>query len=203
MHKRLILILVICLFFGLGALGALLMHGPMSSSVRVGVETKSEFIKVGGPFSLVDQNGKAVTDRDFGTRKKLIYFGYTQQSSIMDKAAMQVLSEVLKGLGEKRQELAVLFITIDPERDTPEQIADFLKPYHKDITGLTGSRKAIDEVLKAYLVYRKKIVQDDIEGYLLHHSAHIYLMDNNNRYLHHFNPTMFPENIIKTILKYF
>ncbi len=212
MHKRLILILVICLFFGLGALGALFVHGPDSqypsshysnSQYPVSLHKEKAAVRVGGPFSLTDHNGQKITDRDFGERKKLIYFGYTQQGSVLDKAALQVLSEVLQGLGEKKDKLAVIFVTIDPDRDTPERIKRFLEPYHKDITGLTGPVAAIEQVMKSYLVYRKKIVQDDIEGYLLHHSATFYLMDQNNQYLEHFNPTMLPENITKTILKYF
>jgi protein SCO1/2 len=141
---------------------------------------------VGGPFALTDQNGKRVTDKDFRGRYTLVFFGFTNCPDVCP-SALQVMAAALDKLGAKGQQLTPVFITIDPERDTPAQLAGYVKSFHSRLVGLTGTPAEIEAVTKAYRVYVKKVSDPKSSaGYSFDHSAIIYLMGPDGAYLAHF-----------------
>jgi protein SCO1 len=140
---------------------------------------------VGGPFRLLDQDGKRVTDADFRGKPFLVFFGFTHCPDICPTALFE-MSEVLRRLGPDAEKTAVLFISVDPERDTPEKLKEYLSSFHPRIVGLTGSPQEIAEVEKAYRVYAKKVPLEG-GGYTMDHSAIVYLMDKDGRFVAPFN----------------
>jgi len=143
---------------------------------------------IGGPFTLVDQNGKTVTDRDFRGKYMLIFFGFTHCPDICP-AELQVMSAALDALGSKADEVVPIFVTLDPERDTPEAVGAYVKNFGKNFVGLTGSPTAIANAAKTYRVTYSKLEykgKDGNYGYSIDHSALVYLMDKDGQYLINF-----------------
>ena len=140
---------------------------------------------VGGPFRLLDQDGRQRTDADFRGKPFLVFFGFTHCPDICPTTLFE-MSEVLRRLGPDAANTAVLFISVDPERDTPEKLKEYLSSFHPRIVGLTGSPQEIAEVEKTYRVYAKKIPLDG-GGYTMDHSAIVYLMDKDGRFVAPFN----------------
>lgn len=131
---------------------------------------------VGGPFSLIDQTGKRVTDQDYRGRYMLVFFGYTNCPDICP-AGLQVMSAALDKLGKRADEIVPVFITLDPTQDTPERIAAYVKAFSPRLVGLTGSESEIAATAKAYRVYFQKVPDDkDPSRYTIDHSAIFYLM---------------------------
>ncbi len=141
---------------------------------------------VGGPFTLTDQTGKRVTDKDFRGRYTLVFFGFTYCPDVCP-SALQVMAAALDKLGPPGQKITPVFITVDPERDSPVQLASYLKSFHPRLVGLTGTPAEIEAVTKAYRVYVKKVADPKSSaGYTFDHSAIIYLMGPDGAYLAHF-----------------
>jgi cytochrome oxidase Cu insertion factor (SCO1/SenC/PrrC family) len=141
---------------------------------------------VGGPFELVAHTGATVRDEDFRGKYMLISFGYTYCPDICP-AELQVTSAALDRLGEKARDIQPIFITIDPERDTPQVLAQYMPNFHPRYLGLTGSKEAIDKAAKAYRVYYAKADNSSGGDYLMDHSSIIYLMDKQGTFLKHFS----------------
>jgi protein SCO1 len=142
---------------------------------------------IGGPFSLVGTDGKPVTDRDFRGRYMLIFFGFTHCPDICP-AELQVTAQALDQLGDKTKKVVPIFITLDPERDTPEAMANYVKSFGPNFVGLTGSPEAIAAAAKAYRVSYAKVENKNSPGdYSVDHSALVYLMDPEGRYVTHFS----------------
>jgi cytochrome oxidase Cu insertion factor (SCO1/SenC/PrrC family) len=143
---------------------------------------------VGGPFTLTDHTGKQVTDKDFRGRTMVVVFGFTFCPDICP-TELQLISAVLDKLGPKAKDVVPLFITIDPERDTPEQLASYVKSFHPRLLGLTGTQQEIEAAAKAYRVYFKKVADPkSTAGYTMDHSAFIYVMGPDGAYQAHFTP---------------
>jgi protein SCO1/2 len=140
---------------------------------------------VGGPFRLVDQDGRRVSDADFRGKPFLVFFGFTHCPDICPTTLFD-LSEVLRRLGPDAEKTAVLFISVDPEQDTPEKLKEYLSSFHPRIFGLTGSLAEIADVEKVYRVYAKKVPLEG-GGYTMDHSAIVYLMDRQGRFVAPFN----------------
>ncbi len=140
---------------------------------------------VGGPFHLIDQSGRAVTDQDFKGKPFLVFFGFTYCPDICPTTLFD-MSEVLKRLGPDADKTAALFITVDPERDTPEKLKDYVSSFHPRIFGLTGTPEEIAKVEKEYRVYAKKVPLKDGD-YTMDHTAVVYLMDKDGRFVAPFN----------------
>jgi protein SCO1/2 len=133
------------------------------------------FVPIGGPFTLVDHDGHAVTDKTFSGKPSVIFFGYTSCPDVCPTTLMD-LSNWLKALGPTADKLNVLFISIDPERDTPAHLRDYLSSFDPHIRGLTGTNEQIAGVAKQYRVYYKRIEEKD-GGYTMDHTGAVYLMD--------------------------
>jgi protein SCO1/2 len=140
---------------------------------------------IGGPFRLVDQSGRAVTDQDFKGHPYLVFFGYTNCPDVCPTTLFEI-SEVLGKLGPDAERVAALFVTVDPERDTPEKLKDYLSSFNARLIGLTGDPAAIAAIAKEYRVYVKKVAADNGE-YTMDHTALVYLMDREGRFVAPFN----------------
>ena len=140
---------------------------------------------IGGPFTLTDQNGRTVSDKDFSGKPFLVFFGFTHCPDVCPTTLFEI-SEILRTLGPDADRIHAVFITVDPERDTPAVIKDYLSSFDPHLSGLTGDPAAIAAVAKAYRVYFKKVPLDQ-GGYTMDHTAIVYLMDKNGRFVSPFN----------------
>jgi protein SCO1/2 len=140
---------------------------------------------VGGPFQLTDQDGRTVTQADFKGKPFLVFFGFTHCPDICPTTLFE-MSETLRRLGPAADRISALFISVDPERDTPEKLKQYLSSFDEHIVGLTGTPEQIAAVTKAYKAYAKKV---PLEGgdYTMDHSAIVYLMDRDGNFIAPFN----------------
>jgi protein SCO1/2 len=155
---------------------------------------------VGGPFRLVDQNGQSVSDADLKGKPSLIFFGFTHCPDVCPTTLFEV-SEVLDRMGDDAKRVNALFVTVDPERDTQEKIKDYLSSFHPRLRGLTGDAAAIAAIEKAYRVYAKKVPLEG-GGYTMDHTALVYLMDRDGRFVAPFNMRRTPEDAAAELRKY-
>ena len=154
---------------------------------------------IGGPFALTASNGKTVTQKDFAGEPTLIFFGYTHCPDVCP-ATLFELSEALRALGPDRK-AAALFITVDPERDTPEVLKDYLSSFDPRIVGVTGRRDQVDPVLKEFRVYSRKIAGEG-DDYTMDHTALVYLMDKQWRFVRPFRLDRKPQEAAAELSKY-
>jgi cytochrome oxidase Cu insertion factor (SCO1/SenC/PrrC family) len=154
---------------------------------------------VGGPFTLTDQRGAEVTEQDFAGRHMLIYFGYTYCPDFcpMSLANMTQALDLLPP--EQAGQVVPIFITVDPERDTVEQLAEYAPLFHPRLVALTGSPEATKAAAKAYRVYFAKAGDQASDAYLMDHSTFIYLMGPEGKYVRHFAHNAAPEEIAAAI----
>jgi protein SCO1/2 len=157
---------------------------------------------IGGTFVLTGTRGQTVKESDFRGKLMLVYMGYSHCPDICPMT-LATMSEALKALGPDADKIAVLFISLDPERDAPQALAAYLASFDPRITGLTGSRQAIDEAAKAYKAYYKKVVTPNTGSYLIDHSGFLYLMDTRGKYLTHFEAGVKSGELAKAIRSYF
>jgi protein SCO1 len=179
-------ILVACgLVLGAG-LGLLIVPGALKKLVSPATFTNVGKASVGGPFALTDHTGKPVTDADFRGKYMLVSFGFTFCPDVCP-AALQLMAAAIDQLGTKGQRVTPLFITIDPERDTAEQLARYVPSFHPRMVGLTGTSAQIAAVAKAYRVYYQKTKDERSSApYTMDHSTIIYLMDPAGEFVSHF-----------------
>jgi protein SCO1 len=137
--------------------------------------------EIGGPLSLVDHHGKPVSDRDYLGKSTLVFFGFTNCPNVCPSTLLEITNQ-LESLGPDADRLNVLFITVDPERDTPQQLALYRSSFDHRITGLSGSPENILAAEKAYHIYAKKIPLDD-GGYTMDHTATVAMMNSKGQYV--------------------
>lgn len=150
---------------------------------------------VGGPFELVDHTGKSVTDKDFADQYLLIFFGYTYCPDVCP-TALSDMSVALDLLGdEKTKKLTPLFISVDPARDTPDHLAEYVSFFHPKTVGLTGTEEQIKKVAQEYRVYYRlnDAPPDDPQDYLVDHTAIVYLMGPDGNLVTHFSHGTSPD----------
>ena len=135
---------------------------------------------IGGPFALVDQDGRAVTDRSFAGRYRIVYFGYTYCPDVCPVdmqhigAAMKLLDTQAPGLAKR---IVPIFVSVDPARDTPAVLKQFVSAFDPRVVGLTGTPEAVAKAAKGYAIYFRKGAVTPGGGYLMDHSTTTYLMD--------------------------
>ncbi len=168
------------------------------ASVKVG-KTYGQ-ATVGGPFELVDQEGVTRTDADYKGKYMVVYFGYSFCPDICP-AALYNMTQAFNELNTKElNQFAPLFITIDPERDTVQNLKTYMQNFHPSFVALTGSQEQINKAIKAYRVYAKKAKPDGTSTeYLLDHSSIVYLMDRQGRFITSFNHQTEPEVITEML----
>jgi protein SCO1/2 len=145
---------------------------------------------VGGPFQLTDQSGKAVTDADMKGKPFLVFFGFTHCPDICPTTLFD-MSQLMKELGPDADRTGALFITVDPERDTPKVMKDYLSNFDPHVRGLTGDPTAINAAIRAYRVYAKKVPLENGD-YTMDHTALVYLMDKNGHFIAPFDVSRTP-----------
>lgn len=155
---------------------------------------------IGGPFRLVDQDGETITDEAVRGRPFVVFFGFTHCPDICP-AKLYELSEVLKAMGDDGDRLPVLFVSVDPERDTPEVLKRYLSSFHSGIRGLTGEQAAVDATVKAYRAYARKVPLED-GGYTMDHTAVVYLMDREGRFVAPLNLDREPAEVARELRRY-
>ncbi|TPJ57247.1 SCO family protein [Mesorhizobium sp. B2-7-1] len=130
---------------------------------------------VGGPFTLTTQTGARLSDTDLRGKPFAIVFGFTRCPEVCPTTLWET-TEALKMLGSDAAKLRVLFVSVDPTRDTPEFMARYLQSFDKHITGLTGTETEITSIGREYRIYYKKVPTDDGD-YTMDHTATMFLMD--------------------------
>jgi protein SCO1 len=167
--------------FAAFAAGLMLCLGVIVFFAGRGVGTAGiQAASIGGPFNLIDQNGQPFSDRDLKGKSFLVFFGFTHCPDVCPTTLFEI-SEVLRNLGPEADHTAALFISVDPERDTPAAMKDYLSNFDPHIRGLTGDAAALDAVAKAYRVYYKKVPLGG--DYTMDHTAIVYLMDKAGRFV--------------------
>ena len=172
MSRRSALIVIIAL--ALLALGSAWVTITLTTN-RVPEQTLSSSAQIGGSFTLSAADGRTVTDQTYRGKWLLIYFGYTFCPDACP-TALNNMSEALDNLGADASDIQPLFITVDPKRDTPQVMADYLKSFDSRIVGLTGSQTQTDSVAKAYRVYVAP-QKTDGDDYLVDHGAYAYVVN--------------------------
>lgn len=156
---------------------------------------------IGGPFELVDQTGKTVTDADFKGKLMLVYFGYTYCPDACP-TALGVMAAAIGKLDVAGERVAPILISIDPERDTPEALKDYVGNFHPRLVGLTGSAEQVAKAAKAYRAFYQKQSGAGGADYLMDHSTLIYLMGAEGQFLTFFGPQVTPDEVAEVLRKY-
>lgn len=154
---------------------------------------------VGGPFSLKGTNGQVVTEKDLQGNPSLIFFGFTHCPDVCP-TALQEITQVYDAMGPKGDKVTTYFITVDPERDTVQVLKDYLSSFDKRIVGLTGDPAAVEATTKAFRAYAKKVPLKD-GGYTMDHTALVYLMDKQGRFVGSLNLDRAPGEAAKDVEK--
>jgi protein SCO1/2 len=158
---------------GLGL--AVLASAPLAACGDQGQGAARSLVKIGGPFNLVDMSGRPVTEKSLLGKPTAIFFGFTFCPEVCP-TTLTDLTAWLKALGPEADRLNVVFVSVDPERDTPEQMQRYLSNFDPRIQGFTGDPAAIAAAAKAYRVYYQKVPQEG-GGYTIDHSSAVYLFD--------------------------
>jgi len=157
---------------------------------------------IGGPFELIGKDGKTVTDQDFRGRYMLVFFGFTHCPDICP-AELQVMNAALEELGADADEVVPIFITLDPERDTPEAVSAYVANFGQTFVGLTGSPEAIAKAAKAYRVSYQKFQDESMgDNYSIDHSALVYLMGPDGKFVTHIPYGTPPDKMAETLRRY-
>jgi protein SCO1/2 len=186
------MLLAVVLFAAGGALA--LFQARAQAPAVVGAVTTSipvpmAGVQVGGPFSLVDQTGKAVTEKSWPGKYKLVFFGFTHCPDTCP-ATLQKLAAIMQNFDPKGAKIAPLFITVDPERDNAAAMAKYVANFSPVISGLTGTEAQIKAAEEAYRVYAAKRPGQngqDYAEYMEDHSAYVYLMSPDDKLLQTFS----------------
>lgn len=153
---------------------------------------------IGGPFALTAADGSTVTEQDFLGRPFLIFFGFASCPDVCP-TTLATVGTALEALAEDER-IDALFVTLDPERDTPETAQQYAGAFHPAITGLGGTQAQIDAATSAYRVYAARVpLEDSALGYTIDHSAFVYLMGADGTYRQHFSPVSAASEITQAV----
>lgn len=189
-----LVVAAVLLVLGIGAYAAFQWLAPRSED-----GAGSGQVAIGGPFELVDHNGRTVTEKDFAGRLMLVYFGFTNCPDICP-TGLQTIAIAMDELGAAAQRVQPVLITVDPERDTPPVMKEYVQAFHERMVGLTGTPEQVAKAARAWRVYYQKVpLKESSLGYSVDHSGFIYLMDGEGRYLSHFRHDATPEQIAQRI----
>ena len=163
---------------------------------------KSAIPAIGGPFQLTDHNGKSVSDRDYRDRYMLIFFGYTFCPDVCPTTLSTVTSAMEKLGPSYAKKVVPIFITIDPERDSVAVMKDYVTAFSPDIVGLTGTPDEIAKVAKEFKVYAAKVKGDQPGNYTVDHSAILYLMGPDGKFVAHFTHGLSADDLAAGLKKH-
>jgi len=162
-------------------IAAFLASATASMGVILMANERPRTVAIGGPFELIDQDGRTVTEQVLLGRPSLVFFGYTHCPDVCP-ATMYDISQIMQALGPDADRARAVFITVDPERDTQPVLKDYMSSFDPHITGLTGDLDAITAVAKEYRVYFRKVATEG-DDYGMDHTAITYLMDKEGRFV--------------------
>jgi protein SCO1/2 len=154
---------------------------------------------IGGAFALEDGTGKTITDQTLRGRPFLVYFGYTHCPDVCPTELARI-SDILGKMGDKA--IPTLFITVDPERDTPKLMQDYVSSFNPAVIGLSGSPQAVEATEKTFRVFARKGQPQPDGDYSMDHSSIVYLMDKNGGFVEAFNVERSPEDAAKELETY-
>lgn len=156
-------------------------------------------VAIGGPFRLTGPDGRTVTERDYKGSPHLVFFGFTRCPDVCPTTLFEI-SEVFRAMGDKGRGVRAIFITVDPERDTADSMKQYVSSFDDRIVGLTGDRPSIEAAIKSYRAYAKKVPLKDGD-YTMEHTALVYLMDKDDRFVGSFNLARPPAEAAADLLK--
>lgn len=181
--------------------GLLILGGALMLQLReISTANAPAPSAIGGPFTLTDQNGKTVTEKDFKGKPTLIFFGFTRCPDICPTTLFEI-TEMLNAAGKDAERVNIVFVSVDPDRDTPESLKEYIESFDNRIVGLSGTPQQIEEISKLYRVYARKIPTGE-DDYTMDHTAIIYLMDKEGRFINAFNLQRPPEESVQELKKY-
>ncbi len=181
------------------------VHERASQRAATAPDTKTgpatRRFEFGGPFSLVDHRGRRRTDKDFRGRHMLIFFGYAQCKSICP-VGLGRMAMALDALGPAAKQIQPIFITVDPDNDTPEVIAAHVAKIHPRMVGLTGTRAELHAAARAYNVETKLLTKPGDTSPIYAHGSYIFLMKPDGKFATLFPPVLGPEAIAASVRRY-
>ena len=155
---------------------------------------------IGGQFQLTDQTGQTVTEKNLQGRPTLIFFGFTHCPDVCPTSLFEI-SEVLRAMGRDADRVNAYFISVDPERDTAAAMKDYLASFDPHLKGLTGDDAAVAKAISGFRVYAKKVPLKDGD-YTMDHTALVYLMDRDGKFVSPFNLKRTPEEAAADLKRY-
>ena len=188
-------LVIVAAFAGSLVVGLVLMLWVMG-----GLRSVTAPAAIGGPFQLTDQTGQTVTEKNLQGRPTLIFFGFTHCPDVCPTELFQV-SEILRAMGSDADRMNAYFVSVDPERDTTAAMKEYLSSFDPRLKGLTGTPEQIANVIKSYRVYAKKVPLKDGD-YTMDHTALIYLMDRDGKFVSPFRLDRKPEEAAADLKKY-
>ncbi len=196
--RRLILLIALPVLAALIVGFAVVQYGP--GLVHEQQAGDNGEITIGGPFALTDPTGHSVTAHDFNGRWMLVYFGYTHCPDVCPTTLNTIALALAKLPAATRARIAPVFITVDPERDTPKLMGDYARAFDPQITGLSGTQAAIGAAEHEYHVYAQKHpIKGDPGDYEMDHSSVIYVMKPDGSFDTVLSDTMTPEDMAKQL----
>ena len=175
-----------------------ILKKPVSAPIAGDDSNQALQTAIGGPFTLVDQNGQTVTQDNYKDSYKLIFFGFTYCPAICP-TELEKVKKVLDGLGPTADKIQPILISVDPARDTPERLKEYVTQFHPRQIGLTGTQEQIDAATQSFRIYASKVENEHMEGYMFDHSAFLYLMSPENTLVSVYPSSETAENIITDI----
>lgn len=217
--QRLLRILVLFMIIGLGALWGVAWFGrqpgePLgdafmrqaagltgreASVPSAGGVQLPQGLNLGGPFSLVDQDGRTVTQADFGGRLLVAYFGFTFCPDVCPTELGAIAGAMDLLTPAQAERVTPVLFTIDPERDTPEALKAYVGNFHPRMVGLTGTPEQVAETARRYRVFYAKVTRPEMSEYLMDHSSFIYLIGPDGRVRSLLRPQTTPEDIAAAV----
>lgn len=197
-RRRLSAALILSLALLVGGLGILaaVVHFTMPR----GGQLASSSSAIGGAFSLVDQSGKPFTEKDLTGKPSLVFFGFTHCPDICPTKLFEI-TQMLDSLGTDAGKVNVVFITVDPERDTTELLSTYLGSFHAGIRGLTGTEEQVTQAMRGYRAFGRKVPLDG-GGYTMDHTTFVYLMDKQGQFVSTFDVARDPAKAAQDLRRY-
>jgi cytochrome oxidase Cu insertion factor (SCO1/SenC/PrrC family) len=199
MNRPLALIPFLLLLAAVAA-GTLWHLGDLRAQRGVQTISTGEQVTIGGPFRLTDQNKMVRTEKDFQGKYMLVFFGYTYCPDVCP-TTLAVMADALEKIGSLADRVRPVFITVDPQRDTPEKIKSYLASFGPRFVGLTGSVSDIAAVAKEYRVYYREHAAENGGEYTVDHSGVVYLMDPNGMFVANYSLETSPDMLAADLIK--
>jgi protein SCO1/2 len=205
MKRPPLIVLFAFVVVGLVAAGALWRLGDMpqqSGPVTTVTDASAPVAECGGPFSLTGQGGRGRTDMEFRGKYMLIFFGYTHCPDVCP-TTLAVEAEALGKLGERAGQIVPILVSVDPKRDTPDRLKDYLSAFGPNFVGLTGTDEEIEKAADAYEVYYRAHLDGRFGGaedYSVDHTGNVYLMSPEGKFVAYYSPGIRPDELAADLM---